>query len=65
MDKTNRSLARLTFCDECGYWKPSNDERLEEGYRGCIGTCSRPHESMVERCKYDFCSRGMKKEDNA
>jgi hypothetical protein len=57
MDKT-KALDRLTFCGECGYWKPSNDNRIKEEYRDYIGYCSRPYEGMIRRDRDDFCSRG-------
>lgn len=63
--KTSYLASRLTFCDECGYWKPSSDKRLKEESRGCIGICNRPCESMVERYEDDFCSRGVKKKEDA
>jgi hypothetical protein len=61
MDRTD-VLSRLTFCGECGYWKSLNDKRLKKEYRDYIGVCNKPFEAMVERCKDDFCSSGIKKE---
>lgn len=63
MDKTE-ALSRLTFCGECGYWKPLNDKRLKKEYLGYIGICNKPREAMVERLKDDFCSNGVKRRNN-
>lgn len=60
MDKSE-ALSRLTFCGECGYWKPINAKMLKEEYRGYIGCCDRPHVGKMERYRDDFCSRGVKK----
>lgn len=59
MDK-NKALDRLIFCGECIYWHSLNDKRLKEEYQGYIGCCNRPYESMIQREKDDFCSRGYK-----
>ena len=63
MDKTE-ALSRLTFCGECGYWHSLNDKRLKEECRDYIGVCNKPCEPMVQRCKDDFCSCGLKKRSN-
>lgn len=63
MDRAE-AMPRLTFCGECGYWRPLNDKRLKEEYRGYIGRCDRPCEHMIQRDKDDFCSRGVKKRSN-
>ena len=62
MNKTD-ALSRLTFCGECGYWKPTNDKRLKEEFRDYVGICNRPCEAMIMREKDDFCSRGHKKRE--
>ena len=59
MEKTE-ALSRLTFCGECAYWRPLYTKMLKEEYSGYIGCCNRPRESMIERNKDDFCSRGYK-----
>lgn len=64
MDKTNL-LSRLTYCGECGWWRPLNAKMLKEECRGYIGCCNRPSEPMVERNKDDFCSRGISRKETA
>lgn len=61
MDKTE-VLSRLTFCGECGYWQILNSKMIKKEYRGYVGCCNKPCESIVERYADDFCSRGRKKE---
>ena len=57
MDKTE-ALSRLTFCGECAFWHSWKSEELKEEFRGHYGHCNKPYEGMVEREKYDFCSKG-------
>lgn len=63
MDK-NEALSRLTYCGECGYWRPVYNKKLKEEYYDYYGVCNKPREAMVERCKDDFCSRGVKRRDS-
>ena len=59
MDKTE-ACSRLVFCGECCYWHPLHSNIIKKEYRGYVGYCNKPHETMVERYKDDFCSRGYK-----